>query len=284
MPGLVEGELTAVGVKVINANTANPDSGLPRASGLTVLFDVQTARPRCVMSAGHISALRTAAVSVLAGQLLLAPGAAIAAIMGAGALARHHCLLIAERLPQIQQMLIFDTVSERAEALCHDLAAHPSCGHVKFTVADQATTATAQADLLVACTTTRRPYIERQHLKAGAVAVNVSLDDLAADVLMTADKLYVDDWQLIAEDEHRLLGRLIREHRVVPADGNPTRPGERAVTGTVGQLVLGECPGRETDAELCVVNPFGLAVEDIALAYRVYLIARRAGLGTQLDF
>ena len=59
-----------VGTKIINANTGNPDKGLPRADGLTLLFDPRTARPSVIMQVAEVSVLRTAAVSTLAARHL----------------------------------------------------------------------------------------------------------------------------------------------------------------------------------------------------------------------
>ena len=53
MPGYVGGSLNSAGTKIINANIANPQRGLPRASGITCVM----IRPRCVLIAlwkGHI--------------------------------------------------------------------------------------------------------------------------------------------------------------------------------------------------------------------------------------
>jgi ornithine cyclodeaminase len=282
MPGLLTGESSVAGVKVINANTANPGAGLPRASGLTVIFDTDTARPRCVMAASYISALRTAAVSVLASQILITSDATQAALIGAGPLALQHGMLIADRIPQIAEILVFDTIPARACKLGQKLSEQMPPGRVSFTVADSAQSAVEQCDLLITCTTTRQPYVQRKWFKEGAVAINVSLDDLCEDVLTTAGRLYVDDWGLIADDEHRLLGRLARAGRVLPPGTQHVSSPARAVTGTIGQLILGHCQGRASNSELCVVNPFGLAIEDVNIAHRIYQAAKRMGIGWNL--
>ena len=280
MPGFLEGELSVVGTKIINASTANPDRGLPRASGVVLLFDATTARLRCVMQASHISALRTAAVSVLACQLLLTSQAATAAIIGAGPLARHHATLIAQRLPQITLCRVFDLRPERSAALCADLSELTGPDRITFESADSARAAVAGADLVVPCTTSREGYVQRDWLKDGCVAVNVSLDDLCEDVLVGADRLYVDDWDLVLADEHRLLGRLARTGRIAGPEQTPN--GGRRVTGTLGQLILGKCEGRSANDQLCVVNPFGLAIEDLSLAHRVYQVARMRSMGAEI--
>nr|MDP9295939.1 ornithine cyclodeaminase [Actinomycetota bacterium] len=93
MAGFVNGQ---PGVKLISANPANVDTGLPRASGLTLLLDPDTARVRCVMDAAHISALRTAAVTQLSIELLASPGSELVAVLGAGELARAHVTMMLE--------------------------------------------------------------------------------------------------------------------------------------------------------------------------------------------
>jgi N-[(2S)-2-amino-2-carboxyethyl]-L-glutamate dehydrogenase len=284
MPGLLDGESVAVGVKIINANTTNPASDLPRASGLTVIFDTQTARPRCVMAASYISALRTAAVSALASQILITPDATRAALIGAGPLAREHCVQIVDRIPQITEIVVYDTIPGRAAKLCRELSEQLLPERVSFNVVASAQSAVEQCDLLITCTTTRQAYVQRRWFKDGTVAINVSLDDLYEDVIITAGRLYVDDWRLIADDEHRLLGRLARAGRVLPPGTQNVSPPARAVTGTLGQLILGQCQGRQSDSEICVVNPFGLAIEDVNIAHRIYQAASRRGIGSNLPF
>jgi ornithine cyclodeaminase len=271
MPGLVNEGPTAAGTKIINANPGNVGHGLPRASGLTVLFDPLTARPLCVMEGAHISALRTAAVSVLAVRRLARTGARTAALYGAGVIAREHALRLARRLPDLEERRVSDEVPGRVADFERDTAECLAAHGVKVVAAVDARSAAHEADTVIACTSTRTGYVERSWLTRGALAVNVSLDDLTEEVLLGADKLYVDDWDLIRDDPHRLLGRLLREGRV-----------RQRSTATLGELLGGARPGRESDDELIVVNPFGLAVEDIALAHRVFRIARHRGLGTAL--
>jgi hypothetical protein len=97
-----------------------------------------------------------------------------------------------------------------------------------------------------------------------------------------SDLLYVDDWQLITADTQRLLGRLAREGKV-SGPGDPAPAIGRSVTGTIGQLLAGGCPGRENAEQIALVNPFGMAIEDLAVAHAVYIAAVSRGLGTPLD-
>jgi ornithine cyclodeaminase/alanine dehydrogenase-like protein (mu-crystallin family) len=206
MPGILLGDPTVVGTKIINANTGNPDRGLPRADGLTLLFDPASARPYGILQAAQISALRTAAISVAAARRLHRPGADTLAVIGAGPIARAHALLMLKYLP-LHRVLLSDQVTERAEALAKEV--RDSDG-VDSAVADPES-AVRGADIVVTATTVTDPYLPFAWLKRGSVTVNVSLDDVAADAYLRADSLYVDDWKLITHDSQRLLGRLARD-------------------------------------------------------------------------
>jgi ornithine cyclodeaminase/alanine dehydrogenase-like protein (mu-crystallin family) len=267
MPGSID---SCPGVKIINANPANPSRGLPRASGLTLLFDPATARPLCLMEGARISCLRTAAVTAIAAELLAAPRIERLAIIGAGALARCHLQLLAPRLPHLREVRVHDHDRERTATLD---AKH------SLVVCDSPDEAVRDADLIVTVTTTTTPYIRYDWLKAGTLLVNVSLDDPLPEVFLRADKLFVDDLKLVAADEHRLLGRMLREGTIVKRAGQ----GARAIDGELGQLLASGRRGRTRAEEIIVVNPFGLAIEDLALAKHVYAYARASGLGTSLD-
>lgn len=281
MPGYVGGSYQIPGTKIINACLGNTDRGLPRASGLTVLFDRQTARITCVMASAHISALRTASVTVACAQTLL-PGKVITAgVIGAGTIAKTHIELMAQTLPGLAYVAVYDQDASRAQLLTQGMARSLRAHGVGIEAADSAQTAVLGADLIVPATTTVKGYIEHSWLSRGAVVVNVSLDDLMPDVILQADSLLVDDWGLVSADTHRILGRMSRDGLVV-GPGQTAKPGTRAVDAELGQVFSGRHPGRSRPEDIVVVNPFGLAIEDIALAAEVYRVARREGRGIPL--
>src|SRR5947209_5285503 len=69
MPAYIGGSLDIAGTKIINGNIANPSRGLPRASGLTLLFDTTSVRVNCIMEGAYLSSLRTASVTLLSAEL-----------------------------------------------------------------------------------------------------------------------------------------------------------------------------------------------------------------------
>lgn len=277
MPGLLETR-DVVGTKIINANTGNPDRGLPRADGLLVLLDPQTARPAVILQAAQISALRTAAVSTIAALRLHNGEPLTLAVIGAGKIAEEHVRLMVRHL-KVDRVIICDRLPERAEALAarlrtpDDLASPVGTGTVEEAVRD--------ANVVVTATTATSGYIPGSWLRPGALAINVSLDDFTEDAYLGTDLLYVDDWELITDDTQRLLGRLARDGQVT-GPGQPPPGHGRQVTGTLGQLLAGNCPGRDSETQTALVNPFGMAIEDLAVAAEIFAVAASLGLGQTL--
>ena len=284
MPGYVSGSGAMAGTKIINSNPANVLRGLPRASGLTMLYDSVSTRIACVMEAAHLSSLRTASVTGLAVDLLGIKSIETVAMIGAGVLARAHLKLLTQRLPELRRILLFDLERERAEELSRELQS-TRAHELNITITATAEEAIRQAQLIVPVTTVTDGYIRFDWLQPGALLSNVSLDDPCPEVVFKADKVIVDDWKLVKADQRRLIGRMYREGKVVGPDARRlgSQNGTRQIDAEFGEVVLGTRAGRESEDEIILFNPFGLAVEDVALAAVVYRVARESGVGKFLE-
>lgn len=286
MPGYIGGSLRIAGTKIINANIRNPLCGLPRASGLTVLYDDMSVRVVCIMEGAYLSSLRTASVSALSVDLLKGASVHCAAIIGAGVLARAHIDLLVRRLAQLRQIKIFDVDRERVTALQSDLAPVLQAHEVTLQATSTAEEAIRSAQLVVPVTTTTVGYIRFDWLQPGSLLVNISLDDPLPEVVLKADLVIVDDWTLVRNDQRRLMGRMYRAGQIIGPDERVeavTTNGRRQIDAHLGEIVVGAKMGRRTANDVILVNPFGLSLEDIALAAHVYQTARALGIGVQLE-
>ena len=59
--------------------------------------------------------------------------------------------------------------------------------------------------------------------------------------------------------------------------------GDDHVRGEIGDILIGKIPGRESDSEITMFKSLGLAIEDVAAAYHVFLKAKEQGVGTRVD-
>ncbi|WKU02939.1 ornithine cyclodeaminase family protein [Micromonospora sp. HUAS LYJ1] len=276
-----------VGLKTINGSLGNVGRGIPRSQGFTLLFDPDTARPTVLMEAAYVSALRTAAVTAVSARHLGRARVTSMALIGCGTLAKAHLALLPDACPDLAALTVFDTDPQRAELLAKAARGEPNTAHLEIRVAADARECVREADLVVTTTTVTEGYLPFDWLRPGALVAHVSLDDVLPDVVAQADLVLVDDWSLVSHDHRRLLGRMYREGTLLAPDGGHhpgcvPRAQARRVDGSLGDVIVGDVPGRTRDTDIVLSNPFGMAVLDVAVAARVQDRALAVGLGRRL--
>ncbi|MCK9877833.1 ornithine cyclodeaminase family protein [Frankia sp. Ag45/Mut15] len=287
MPGgLHYPDRTALGLKVINSSLGNPARGIPRSQGFTMVFDPETARPQMIMEAAYISAVRTAAVTVVT-ALAVAGHATSCGLIGCGTLAKAHLVLLAGRLTGLAEFWLYDRDRAIALRLAEQCAATALRHGLKIRVAASAEECVRNSDLVIPATTVTEGYLPLAWLRPGALVAHISLDDLTPAVITECDLLLVDDWHLVRDDSRRLLGRMWRDGSLLAPGGDPNpdvapRPPARAVDASIGEVLIGAHPGRAAEGDIIVSNPFGMSILDVALADRVREAAGRLGLGRDL--
>ncbi|GAA3486516.1 ornithine cyclodeaminase [Streptomyces cremeus] len=276
-----------LGLKIINGSLGNPGRGVARSQGLIVLFDPELAWPRVVMEAAWVSAFRTAAVTAVSALALGVRPLRRLAVLGCGTLARAHVQLLSEVLGNLESLTLYDTDPERSRALAATLAEDPDFAGLHPTVAPDPELCVKDADLVVPVTVTTQGYLRPEWFAPGALVVHVSLDDLLPEAVAAAGLVVVDDWSLVSHDHRRLLGRMYREGTLRGPDGSYAEDvvpdsAARQVDGTLGEVLLGTLPGRASDNDLVLCNPFGMSILDVALGSAVAEAAARQGLGSRL--
>ncbi|EHR53041.1 2,3-diaminopropionate biosynthesis protein SbnB [Saccharomonospora marina XMU15] len=266
MPAHV-GDPGVSGLKWIGSKHDNPLSGRERASALIVLNDPATNYPVAVMEGSLVSAWRTAAVTCLAARHLAREGFTDVALIGCGVIGRTQVTALLQQFPHIHTVHAYDLRRQAAGELAETLGQR-----VRVRVADSAEDAVRSGDVVVPCTVTDEPYISLSWLKPGTFLSNVSIMDVHKDVFLGADKVVVDDWDQ-CNREKKIINQLVEE-------GSFSR---QRLHAELGEVLAGTRPGRESDDEIILLNPMGMAVEDIACAAEVYERAKSRGVGTWLD-
>jgi 2,3-diaminopropionate biosynthesis protein SbnB len=259
------------GIKWIGSKHDNPDrAGLARASGVIVLNDPGTNYPVAILECSLISAWRTAAVTCVAATHLARKDFTEVAVVGCGVIGRTQVAALLQQFEHIDAVHLYDVNRDAAQGLADATALeHPT---VAAHVADSAEEAVRAGDLVVPCTVTDRPYIRFDWLKRGAFLSNVSIMDVHKDVFLGADKVLVDDWDQ-SNREKKIINQLVLEGKF----------SREQLHAELGEVLGGRRPGRESDDEIIVLNPMGMAVEDIACAAEIYTRATQQRIGTWLD-
>lgn len=271
MPSHIGGQDPVSGIKWIGSKHDNPAKRqLERASGVIILNDPETNYPIAVMEASLISSMRTAAVSVIAAQHLAKEGFTDLTIIGCGLIGDRQLQSMLEQFDHIQQVYVYDQFPEASDKFVNKwAAAYPD---VNFVQASTAREAVEHAEVLITCTVTDQPYIEYEWLQKGVFISNISIMDIQKEVFVQADKVIVDDWSQ-ANREKKTLNQLVLEGCF----------SEDALHAELGQLLTGDKPGREHDDEIILLNPMGMAIEDISSAYHIYKRAQQQQIGTTLN-
>lgn len=269
MPGYLGGERPVAGLKWIGSRQHNPSRhGLERASALIVLNDVQTNYPCAIMEGGLISGMRTAAITALGVRHLARKDFRRLAVIGCGPIARMQLQTLLEQFPAIAQVRLFDLDPEAAMALRTTLGARFS---VTWEISASAEEAVRDSEVVVTCTVTDTPYLPFEWLSPGTFVANVSIMDVHKDVYVRADKVVVDDWAQ-SNRERKILNQLVLEGRF----------SREQLHAELGEIVAGARVGRESAEEIILLNPMGMALDDLACARHFLERAIATGAGRRL--
>lgn len=270
MPAWIGGERPVAGLKWIGSKHDNPDKrGIERASAVIVLNDPETNYPMAIMEGGLLSAMRTAAVTGVATRHLARKGFDEAAIIGCGPIAERQAQMLIEQFPDVKKLRLFDVRKEAAEALSGRLLKRSD--NLAIVITDSAEAAVRDCPVVITCTVTDKPYLAFDWLSRGAFLANVSIMDVERDVFLKVDKVVVDDWDQ-SNREKKIINLLVEA-------GEFSR--ER-LHAELGEIIVGKRSGRETDDEIILLNPMGMAIDDIACASAVFRRAEEAEAGTVL--
>ncbi|MDN6630498.1 MAG: 2,3-diaminopropionate biosynthesis protein SbnB, partial [Staphylococcus equorum] len=271
MPSHIGGQDPVSGIKWIGSKHDNPsERKIERASGVIILNDPETNYPIAVMEASLISSMRTAAVSVIAAQKLAKKGFEALTIIGCGLIGDRQLQSMLEQFDHIKQVYVFDQFEKASANFIEKWAeARPEIHFVQATTAKEAV---ENGEVVITCTVTDKPYIEYDWIQKGTFISNISIMDIKKDVFTQADKVLVDDWSQ-ANREKKTINQLVLEGRF----------SREALHAELGELLTGAKPGRENDEEIILLNPMGMAIEDISSAYYIYKEAKQQQIGTTLS-
>ncbi|ERH35802.1 ornithine cyclodeaminase [Staphylococcus equorum UMC-CNS-924] len=271
MPSHIGGQDPVSGIKWIGSKHDNPsERKIERASGVIILNDPETNYPIAVMEASLISSMRTAAVSVIAAQKLAKKGFEALTIIGCGLIGDRQLQSMLEQFDHIKQVYVFDQFEKASANFIEKWAeVRPDIHFVQATTAKEAV---ENGEVVITCTVTDKPYIEYDWIQKGTFISNISIMDIKKDVFTQADKVLVDDWSQ-ANREKKTINQLVLEGRF----------SREALHAELGELLTGAKPGRENDDEIILLNPMGMAIEDISSAYYIYKEAKQQQIGTILS-
>jgi len=258
MPGAL-GAHAPFGAKLISVFQDNFAKGIQSHQGLVILFDPGTGAPVCVLHAGEITAIRTAAASAVATNVLARKDARRLTILGYGEQAATHARAIG-KVRNIESVVVWGRSPDRARAFVERMQSELA---VPISAAATVEEAVAQADIICTVTAAAEPILRGDWVRPGT-HVNVVGSGFAGPAEI--DNELVLRSRFIADSREGVLNQGAEFLRAKAAG----LIGDDHIAAEIGQVLAGDVEGRRSVEEVTVYKSLGHVVQDLASAWALY--------------
>ena len=266
---ILQGALLDENVMGYKAYTASKEG----ARFLVHLFDATSGRLQAVLEADYLGMMRTGAAGGVAAKFLARPEAATVGLIGAGWQAQSQLEALCKVRP-IRQVKLFSRNAEKYRLASADFSKRFD---IEVVPVESAEAAVRDSDLVVTITTAVSPVVLGDWLSAGT---HINAAGSNALIRRELDEKTVGRAQLVCVDS--------RATAVAEAgDLQPALEKGRLHAGQLvelGELICGLKPGRASAESITLFESQGIAIQDIALAQRLWLLAKAERIGAELPY
>ena len=271
MPAFVNDKKSqALAVKVVSVFPHNPQHNLPLIFATVLVLEANTGKPTALLEGSSLTAIRTGAASGLATDTLSRSDSHVAAIFGAGAQGRTQLEAICT-VRTIEQVFVYDTSRERAEAFVSELT---GMGPIPrdIRIAKTSEEAIQRADIICTATTSISPVFDDAKLKPGVHISAIGsytpeMQEIPAETVRRA-RIVVDSLSATLAETGDL---------VIPIRSGLIKTED--INTELGEILLGRKPGRKSADEITLFKSVGIAVQDAMAAQVALENAQKLGLG-----
>ena len=259
MPGAMGLSRATFGAKLISVFPENFALEIQSHQGLVILFDPENGAPVCVVHAGEITAIRTAAASAVATDALARKDACRLAILGYGEQAATHARAIS-KVRGLASITIWGRSPERARAFAERMQAELT---LPVTSSGAAEEAVAKADLICTVTSAAEPILKGAWVRPGT-HLNLVGSSHAGPAEVDSDLVVRS--RFIADSREGVLAQGAEFIRAKAAG----LIGDDHIVAEIGQVLAGDVEGRRSAEEITVYKSLGHVVQDLATAWALF--------------
>jgi len=219
------------------------------------------------MDSMELTTLRTAAATAVAAKYLARLDTRTVTIAGCGTQGRAQLRAVLAVCKGVERVYAFDRDADTAAHYAREMSAELS---LVVRPAPDLARAASESDLVVTCTPSRDPILDRGDVRPGTFIAAVGADNPEkheiAPALLAASRVVAD-----VVDQAATMGDL---HHAIAAGVLA-----RSDATSLGEVVAGRVPARGSPRETIVFDSTGMALQDVAAAAVVYERAVAAGHG-----
>lgn len=261
------------GYKTVSVFKNNSKMGLNPHQGMVVLIDPLNGTIKALLEGSSVTALRTAAASAAATDVLSRKNSTHLGILGSGRQAFEHIKAIT-RIREIKKISVWSPNFNSLQKFI--VQVQESFPNIELSTFDTPQKTIKDADIVVSCTASPIPLIsihefsEGTHINAiGACRPGqreISIED------RKGLRIYMDSRKECMAEAEELI------HALNSGDLNPL-----SILGELGESILGKISGRRTPDDITMFKSVGLGIEDVFAAQYIYNQAQLLNLGTQIE-
>jgi ornithine cyclodeaminase/alanine dehydrogenase-like protein (mu-crystallin family) len=238
---------------------------------LVTLYSVATGELLALIEADYMGQLRTGAASGVATKYLARKLAKVAAILGTGGQARTQLEAI-HNVRMLDSVFVYGRDAKRRNHFCEEMSERLA---INVYPMDSASAAVRNAEIICTATTSPQPVLKGEDLAQGvqinAIGANhAHKQELDEAAVAKANLIFVDS---LAQSQQEA-GDLI-----IPFTKQPQRWKD---VHELAELVGGKTAGRAKDSQITLFKSNGIAAWDLAVAVKVYTLAKEKSLGREL--
>jgi ornithine cyclodeaminase/alanine dehydrogenase-like protein (mu-crystallin family) len=237
------------------------------------LYEGKTGSLLALIQADYLGQVRTGAASGVATEYMARPDASEVGLFGSGKQARTQLLAVA-KVRKLRRVQVYSPNDERRVRFAAEMSKLVSC---EVEPVPRPEMAAEDKDIVITATTSREPVFNGHWLAEGThlnvIGSNfISKAEVDAVTVRRCDSIVVD-----SKDQARLeAGDFVQALE----DGSV----HWADIHELGQVIVGRYTGRAHPQDVTLFKSLGLALEDIAVAARVYVKAQAAGMGRLIEW
>jgi ornithine cyclodeaminase/alanine dehydrogenase-like protein (mu-crystallin family) len=258
MPGAM-GAHAVFGAKLISVFPENFARGIQSHQGLVILFDPESGAPVCVVHAGELTAIRTAAASAVATDALARKDACRLTLLGYGEQAATHARSIG-KVRDLKSIVVWGRSPERARAFAERTQAELE---VPISAAGSVKEAVSEADIVCTVTSAAEPILMGEWVRPGT---HLNLVGSSHAGPAEVDSEVVVRSRFIADSREGVLNQGAEFLRAKAAG----LVDDKHIVAEIGQVLAGEIEGRRSAEEITVYKSLGHVVQDLATAWALY--------------